>query len=454
LDAYYSQIDEAQNPIRPNEVAALVDSPVRELPIPVPPDPRRGWLVAVAAAVAVLVLVGGAALLLRVIGSGTPVADPTSSLAWSRVLHDEEVFGGVGDQVMNSVTAGGPGLVAVGNDGSFLNPDAAVWTSVDGITWSRVPHDEAVFGGGNRGVNGRWMWSVTAGGPGVVAVGTAGDSLAVVWTSPDGITWSRVPHDAAVFGGESIQVMLSVTAGGPGLVAVGSTGSLRDEDAAVWTSPDGITWSRVPYDEAVFGGATMRSVTAGGPGLVAVGSAELGDDSRAAVWTSPDGITWSRVPHDEAVFGGAGGQWMSSVTAGGPGLVAVGGSGVGGDQGPTVTRDAVVWTSRDGITWSRVPDDEAVFGGESFRSMSSVTAGGPGLVAVGWDETVGDEDAAVWTSPDGITWSRVPHDEAVFGGENTQSMNSVTAGGSGLVAVGSAGSGNNLDGLDAAVWGD
>ena len=71
---------------------------------------------------------------------------------------------------------------------------------------------------------------------------------------------------------------------------------------------------------------------------MAVGTTEAvgGDyvpDQEAAVWTSPDGITWSRVPHDETVFGGDGIQHMTSVTVGGPGLVAVGadGSGYGGD---------------------------------------------------------------------------------------------------------------------------
>lgn len=49
--------------------------------------------------------------------------------------------------------------------------------------------------------------------------------------------------------------------------------------AAVWTSPDGIDWSRVANDDAVFGtqkadlpALEMRSVTAGGPGVVAVGA--------------------------------------------------------------------------------------------------------------------------------------------------------------------------------------
>jgi hypothetical protein len=59
-------------------------------------------------------------------------------------------------------------------------------------------------------------------------------------------------------------------------------------------------------------------------------------------------------------------------------------------------RDAAVWTSPDGITWSRVPQDEAVFGGERNQQMTSVTIGGPGLVVVGSDESGGDRDTAVW----------------------------------------------------------
>jgi hypothetical protein len=415
--------------------------------------PRRQWLVAVVSAAAVLVLVGGAALLLRVTGSDSPVADsvvpttvtestpepaPTTG-TWSRVPQDEAVFGGDGEQKMFGVTVGGPGLVAVGS---------AVWTSPDGITWSRVPYNEAVFGGGAE------MSSVTVGGPGLVAVGHDHDGDAVVWTSPDGVSWTRVFHDEAVFGGAT---MRSVTVGGPGLVAVGSDGGGQSEssNAVVWTSPDGIDWSRVPHNEAVFGGPAyrvgvagahvgMRSVTVGGPGLVAVGW----DWPHAAVWTSPDGITWSRVSHDKALqsascwppsgscFDGAVGLGMSSVTVGGPGLVAV------GDAGHPDSENGVVWTSVDGITWSRVPYNEAVFGGGA--EMSSVTVGGPGLVAVGDAGHPDGENGVVWTSVDGITWSRVPHNDAVFGGAQL-GMSSVIVGGPGLVAVGAADT-------DAAVW--
>ncbi len=399
--------------------------------------PRPGWLVAGITATVVLVL-GMLTFLTRQTATEAPmVSQPSPSPTvttpapipstpieesvsdWSRVPHDDTVFGGPGDQWMVDVTAGGPGLVAVGGD--------TVWTSVDGVLWSRVPHDENVFGGAE-------MVSVTAGGPGLVVVG--GDT---VWTSVDGTSWSRVPYDESVFGGASIN---SVTVGGPGLVAVGEVNS----DAAVWTSVDGFTWSRVPHDEAVFGGPNhqvMNSVTAGGPGLVAVGSdgvfGEYGNDLNAAVWTSRDGVIWSRVPHDEAVFGdgndGIGSPEMWDVAAGGPGLVAVG-----------VNRGEVpVWTSIDGITWTPVPTDWRVFdGGE----ITSVTVGGPGLVAVG---------RGVYESADGITWTSaleadgpVSDEEMAYfpDSDGYVALESVTVGGPGLVAVGSVWRSDN----DAAVW--
>jgi hypothetical protein len=73
-----------------------------------------------------------------------------------------------------------------------------------------------------------------------------------------------------------------------------------------------------------------------------------------------------------------------------------------------------------------------------------VVAGGPGLVAVGFEHSGADGDAAVWASTDGLVWSRVPR-TVVFGGSGDQQMFSVVAGGPGLVAVG-------IDFGDAAVW--
>jgi hypothetical protein len=419
-----------------------------------------------------LALVGGLIFAgTRVDEELVPADQPESTLSyqWSRVAHDEAVFGGVRSQVMTSVVAGGPGLVAVGHDGLwdknpadwYPDPSAAVWTSEDGIVWSRVPHDEEIFGGAV-------MNDVTLGGPGLVAVGSSpsgSDSDAAVWTSVDGLTWSRVPHDEAVFGGAFGPRMQSVVVGGPGLVAVGREGGAA---AAVWTSVDGLTWTRVPHDREIFGSPTalgfgMISVTAGGPGLVAVGAWPEAPRISAKVWTSVDGLTWTRVPDDEAGFDGV--HVPLSVTAGGPGLVAVGLDGAG----------AGVWTSVDGFHWVQVPDDEAIFsatyGSDSAPdsrvyqpppegaglAMNEVIAVGDGLVAVGGPTynyrgpRDGDLGAAVWTSPDGITWSRVPHDTAVFGGTGENSIWSVTTAGSNLVAVGSHQHSIEID-ANAAVW--
>jgi hypothetical protein len=413
---------------------------------------------------------------------------------WTQVCDAASLDGAV----MYAVTAGGPGLVAVGANNleyyareefaedwdygygtgvpaPFGAADAVVWTSPDGLIWTRVLHDESIFGGDGS----QQMFDVTVGGPGLVAVGRDGPAVdgegdAAVWTSRDGLNWSRVPHDESVFGGPGEQRMLSVTAGGPGLVAVGfeTPVGLLGRDAAVWTSIDGLDWSRVPHDADVFGGesAQMVSVTAGGPGLVAVGSDGLStfDSSAqpfdepsvaAAVWTSVDGLEWSRVPHNEVIFGGLSEQSMASVTVGGPGLVAVGRTSaelpnLNLGPGRSERFDAAVWTSPDGLIWTRVPHDEAVFARSGTENqnetMLSVVAGGPGLVAVGFDSD--DQcgwDSAVWTSPDGFIWSRVPDERGCGNGGPYDRMLSVTVGSFGLVAVGEEHGG---DPLAAAVW--
>jgi hypothetical protein len=393
-----------------------------------------GW----AAMVAIAVLVASC-------GGDSDTGEPSlPGAAWTRIRATEDTLGGPGAQGMRGVTVGGPGLVAVGSESVDGDSDAAAWISADGLTWTRVPHDEANLGGRN----GQTMRAVVAGGPGLVAVGyesSGQDSDAAVWTSVDGSTWTRVPHDEAVFGGDWRQAMQAVVTGGPGLVAVGydESNAGRDDaggratDAAVWTSADGSIWTRVPHDEAVFGGDNSRAMTAvvvGGPGLVAVGydSANqgwAGMDANAAVWTSPDGIAWTRVPNAE-VFGDRLWQIMNAVTRGGPGLVAVGHDGAVNDY------DAAVWTSTDGIIWTRVLPDEAVFGGSDVQEMSAVAAADSGLVAVGYRRGAGGYDAAVWASVDGLTWIRVSPDRTVFGGLGSQGASGVVAGGPGFVAVG------------------
>ena len=221
----------------------------------------------------------------------------------------------------------------------WTSPDGISWSRVATTTpcsdgdrriQRHLPDDR----GDNRGSRSRCNRSTRRG------IGPRGGnqrrfpSVGAVWTSIDGSTWSHVPHDPAVFGrwprtsaqsGESGRVLAAslrdITPGGPGLVVVGDIypGGFGTGTGAVWASPDGIRWTRTAEIEAMW----IQAVTEGGPGLVAVGAAD-GDccdpgTLNAAVWTSPDGTTWSRVPSQPDVLDGPGLQAMSSVAAGGPG---------------------------------------------------------------------------------------------------------------------------------------
>ncbi len=346
---------------------------------------------------------------------------------------------------MRAVAAGGPGFVAVGWDGAGGDRDAAVWTSTDGLSWHRVPHKETVFGGPDA----QLMASVTQGGPGLVAVGldgSGGDFDAAAWVSADGSSWERVPHDESSLGGVNFQAMQDVTSSGSRLTAVGADTSGGDFDAAAWFSDDGRSWTRVTHDEELFGGPNeqdINTVAVGGPGFVAAGfdESDVFGDRDVAIWTSRDGEEWVRVPHDEALFGGAEEQVVMAVEASRRGLVAVGYDEAGGD------RDAAAWRSDDGLSWSRSGED--ALAGEGNQMIMAVAFDDSGLNAVGRDAAGNARWGAVWFSSDIVAWERVPSG-AVFEGEaNGPVMLGIALLGSSLVVVGVDGSQGDDD---AAVW--
>ena len=211
------------------------------------------------------------------------------------------------------------------------------------------------------------VWLITACSPGVAPPGSASPSPTSA--SAGSMDWSR--HD---LGTEGPQIHAMVP-GGPGYIGVGGATFNDDPGSGIWTSEDALTWTSVDPPRA---DRSLVDIVAGGPGFVAISA------SPAAVWTSPEGLTWSEV-EPEPDFGDA---VLTAVAAGDGRLVAVG-------QGD-------IWTSSDGLAWQEadVPAQEG--------TISDVTAGGPGFVAVG-SITVGSMEAegVVWTSVDGRTWDRV-----------------------------------------------
>ena len=259
------------------------------------------------------------------------------------------------------------------------------------------------------------------------------------------LRFNRIPPDEAVFGGDGDQAINRLSSTEDAIFGVGySDTPIGDKDAAVWTSTDGAQWSRLGPDPEVFGGSgdqEMWAAVPGGPGLVVVGSDGSEGDLDAAVWLS-DGVAFERVEHREGAFGGVSDQVMLRVSKGGPGLIAVGFDTSGGD------RDAAVWTSKDGRKWARSNPNEAVFGGDGDQVMRSTALVGSRLVGVGDDTSGGDLDAAAWIS-DGNVFSRVFSDETVFGGQEGQRMFTVVPGGPGVIGVGTDSAGGDED---AAVW--
>lgn len=247
--------------------------------------------------------------------------DETGPMAWwgnpttgLRPATNRGVFAGAG---LAAVTATASGFVAVGTDDSGAKPRAAVWSSADGSTWTRVPDGPALFVGSSTpiGPNGEriagGMRDIAPGGPGLVAVGNTCDEwaacTAAVWWSPDGITWSR---------GDTASVK-----GGPGSIAVGPSGMLAVGGGSILASTDGMTWTS-PLLAA--GTGPFDRVAASATGFVALQASrpEGATDPLPGLWASADGVTWQPVS-DFPVFDSSS-AWLSGADlVATPGIVGV-----------------------------------------------------------------------------------------------------------------------------------
>jgi hypothetical protein len=223
------------------------------------------------------------------------------------------------------VAAGPDRLVAVGYETRWSH--AAIWSSVDGAEWSRVPDDADMFGDAST-ASYRSIDDIVAFEGGFLAVGTAQDgdnTRASVWLSADGVSWLRLD---AIPGGAApgYQAMRSVAVMNGMLVAVGQ----QNTGAAVWISGGGVEWTRIGGTSVRPPGSEMRAVLSTGDGLVAVGFVPESGLSDGAIWRSADGSSWSR--EESAALGG---RWSQEILAGiefagGIALVGTGSTELGG----------------------------------------------------------------------------------------------------------------------------
>jgi hypothetical protein len=298
---------------------------------------------------------------------------------------------------------------------------AVVWSATDRQHWSLAELPP--------GRTDAFALAIAGGsGLGAVIVGRVGNDAAA-WSSTDGVTWQPADGGAAFVEAPETR-MTAVLSTPSGFVAGGFAGiSNQPGSARFWTSRDGRSWDRVP-DGPAFADGRVASIVATAGGLVAVGATgPVGRATGSAIWRSSDGLAWERVAGSPALSAGA----MSGITAGGPGLVAVGGS-LDGTK-------AMAWLSTDGSSWRLAPDQGTLTYHGLRITMADVTAGADGtLVAVGhflFGTQYGQ--GTTWTSTDGSAWTRA-EDLAAFGqGE----PGAVIADGPGYVAIGTVGAPDN-----------
>ncbi len=323
---------------------------------------------------------------------------------------------------------------------NFTDPTdcfGATWIAGADWSWSAVADHHGLQVGLGNSTSGpeKGLYDVALGANGLVAIGYPFDNdnagLPGIWRSADGQVWERA---TVTFGPAELGVRVNaVTASERGYVIVGWVvsgpgveGGAITARAAAWFSGDGATWTRaddVPdmdvgpcvdtLEEPGCGG--MLGVSPNGEGFVAVGhvrtSPEGASPGQPAAWTSPDGLTWTRSNLGRSDLDG----WLTAVTEGPTGLVAVGTTCAAACSGPD--SGGLVAASEDGSIWTAGPPD-------GVPPLESVASTGSEVFAVGMlNQDVGQvAGLQVWRTSDGLSWARTSDPPAI---PNLSSYNAV-----------------------------
>ncbi len=279
-------------------------------------------------------------------------------------------------------TAGGQyGALTWGN-GLFVGAGStAIVTSTDGVTWRTAA---TVQEGSSRDV----AWSGTQF---VVAVWVL-YGTSYVMTSTDGLEWSTTLLPADV-------VLTGVGWGGGQWIGLSAAGGAT----GIYTSPDGVSWTRRLSDITPTGAAWNGSQ------YLAVGTLAAFTPVLA---TSPDGVQWTVRPSPSGwpVYDVAsdGRRWVVTSSNGvifrSEDAVSWTASSV---QGYGDVADRIVWTGTSffisGSDGCGTSVDGSVWTVDSRADLSAVIWAGDRFVAVG--SALGPRPGAAFSSPDGLTWT-------------------------------------------------
>lgn len=244
--------------------------------------------------------------------------------------------------------------------------------------------------------------------------------------SPDGLHWTSGKALGAGEDTGSWVFMSAVVEGPAGLLAVGrnpaGTCGGPATVGAMWTSPDGLTWTRVqpPSD---FAAASVYTVDAGSAGYIATGT--LKDGVTPAVWVSADGRSWRRTTLPKPASGSI---LVDGATAFAGGYVISGAQRLDIGCGMSEFVPSLWWSS-DGKSWTSGNLSGAMPAGDAWVTVNRISDHALMAIAQGWDATGLVSSQQIWFTGDGQTWKLVKSPSGLL------NANVLTNGQRGLMAV-------------------
>jgi photosystem II stability/assembly factor-like uncharacterized protein len=305
-------------------------------------------------------------------GAGTVLTSTDHGTTWTRQVVNTTAE-------LNNVTFGNNLFVAVGASGTILtSPDGTTWTgrtsgttfNLYGATYGDVGNGLfVVVGDGGTILTSRdgITWTTQASSPisnqliGVtfangqfVAVGYSG-----ILYSSDGVNWNSINTQSQGITGPTAD-LYSVAYGNNHFVTVGTyNGSPMSYNGLIGTSPDGITWTTLPYTSNYLSG-----VTYGGGQFVAVGR-------EGSILTSPDGTTWTTQTAAPIANSTLTPYLISVIYAAGDSQYVAVGNYVGANPST-----GFILTSSDGKSWNMATTGTSDLYGISYGNGTYVAVGG------------------------------------------------------------------------------